>query len=97
MLVRTVKFQSSCKRFGVQRFGRITPNSELKTLKATSNNSEFVTPVKTGVQEYQGLLDSGFRWNDIFKVALILKPDPVFHFHFFVFIYRHIKTDQVGT
>jgi len=27
--------------------------------KGTSNNSKFVTPVKTGVQGYQDLLDSG--------------------------------------
>jgi len=38
----------------------------------TSNNSKFVTPVKTGVRSYQELLDSGFRRNDIFRGSLIL-------------------------
>ncbi len=43
-------------------------------IKGTSNNSKFVTPVKTGVQSYQGLLDSGFRRNDIFRGGLKFNP-----------------------
>ena len=39
-------------------------------LKATSNNSKFVTPVKTGVQSNRSLLDSGFRRNDNFRGTL---------------------------
>ena len=30
------------------------------------------------------------------EMSLILKPNPVFDFHFLIFLHRHIKTNQVG-
>jgi len=58
------------KAWGVAHSVIPTYNSLFITLKETSNNSKFVTPVKTGVQSYQELLDSGFRRNDIFRGSL---------------------------
>src|SRR4030042_6902092 len=45
-------------------------NFKLITLKGTSNNSQFVTPAKAGVQYSQELMDSCFRRNDIFRGTL---------------------------
>ena len=44
---------------------RISPK-----LKGTSNNFQFVTPAKAGVQLCQELMDSCFRRNDIFRGSL---------------------------
>jgi len=30
------------------------------------------------------------------EMSLILKPNPVFDFHFLIFLHRHFKTNQVG-
>jgi len=38
----------------------------------TSNNSHSVTPAQAGVQEFQHIMDSRLRGNDIFRANLLL-------------------------
>ena len=42
----------------------------LRVVKGTSNNSHSVTPAQAGVQEFQHIMDSRFRGNDIFRGTL---------------------------
>jgi len=49
---------------------QITNQLILLLFKVTSNNSHSVTPAQAGVQEIQLIMDSRFRWNDIFRGTL---------------------------